>query len=354
MAAFRQGYPKDILSVTFDSNYRTSGTVSMPIFTFNESIKRVGKIIVNKILLSGNSYIFNTGNNSLGTINSTTITITAGTYTAATLAAAIQVSIRASGGGFTAATCTYSTSTYKFTITSGSVSTFTLDSSSTLAPILGFSANQTSVATATSDFAVYETRFIITVDNRTFIITQSAVDYTFTITAGNYSGTTLANEIQTQITLQLANFTVTYLANNHTIKFTCNASFTVKSTGSASALLGFTSNTDSTSNIVLAPYPLNIIGPTSIIVKSRAITNLRTTVANINSLSPDFICEFIWDNALGEFTFEQLENGSKIRSLVGGGSTLSSIDFRLCDDTGKILSLGVNGRWKIFVSLEIY
>jgi hypothetical protein len=207
MSAFRQAYPKDRISVTFDTEYKSSGVISAPVFTLNESVRRVGKISVDKIIFPASYFVFNNGNNILGPdINGGVINITAGTYTATALAAAIQVLIRATGGGFSAATCVYSAN--RFTITSGSVSTFTINSVSSISPIMGFSSDKTTVTTATSDFDVYENNIVIVGHNKSFVINQTATDYTFNITPGNYTGNTLANEIQTQILLQLANFSV--------------------------------------------------------------------------------------------------------------------------------------------------
>jgi hypothetical protein len=353
MSLFRQALPKDKLSITFDTNYRDSGTVSMPTFTFNESLKRVGKINVDKIVFPCSFFIFNTGNNTIGTINATTISVSASTYTASTLAAAIQTAIRATGGGFSAATCTYSEN--RFTIASGSVSTFSLNTAtSTLLPLMGFNTDHTTVTTATSDFLVYETSFVIVADNRSFIINQGGTDYTFYISAGNYTGNTLAIELQTQILLQLSGFTVSYNSNNYTLTFTGSSSFIFKSTGSASNALGFRANVSSTSNIVTSPYPIDIIGPTSVIIKSRILTNIRQMVVRTDDVYLDFVYEVLLNGDIGQIIYDDPIDSAELFMAASGGATVSSIDFRICDDTGKILDLGVTGRWKICLIFEIY
>lgn len=352
MASFRQSLPKDRILVAFDTDYRTAGTVSMPTFTLNESLKRIGKIIVDKIVFPCSYFIFNTGNNSLGTINSTAINITPGTYTASALAALIQVAIRATGGGFTNATCTYAN--FRFTISSGSVSTFTLDSTSSLVPLLGFNTTQSSVTSTTSEFLVYENSFVITGDNRSFIISQSSVDYTFNISVGNYTGNTLAVELQTQILLQLSNFSVTYNANNYTFIFEAAAPFIVKSTGSASQAIGFRQNVSSSSNIVRSPYPINIIGPTSIIIKSKTISNVRQMVVRANVIYTDSIYEFVLNGAAGDIIYDSPEDSSELFMAPSGGATINTLDFRICDDSGRIVDLGINGRWKIYLIFELY
>jgi hypothetical protein len=354
MSAFRQAFPKDRISVTFDTAYRSSGTVSMPIFTLNESLKRIGKIVVDKIVFPCSYFIFHSGNNSLGTINATEIIIPAATYTASTLAAAVQTAIRATGGGFSSATCSYNNITKLFTISSGSASTFNISALASLSPILGFTSNSNSITSVSSNFAIYEDNFVIVANNRSFVINQSATDYTFNIPVGNYSGNSLANELQTQILLQLSNFTVSYNSNNYTFVITANSSFTFKSTGTASSLLGFNTNVSSTSNIVVSPNPANIIGPTSVIIKSRTITNARQTYVRCNSIYIDNIYELLLNGDMGDIIYDNPDENNDIFIASSSGTSFTTIDFRICDDEGRIIDLGVNGRWKIILIFETY
>lgn len=353
MSSFRQSYPKDRIAVTFDTDYRSSGNVSSPVFTLNETVKRVGKISVDKIIFPCSYFVFNNGNNILTpNINGTAITITPGIYTEASLAAAIQTEIRNTGGGFSAATCVFANN--RFTISSGSVSTFTLSASGQLAKILGFTSDKTSVTNATSDFLIYEKKFVMSSSNRSFIINQASTDYTFNITPGNYSGVSLAIEMQSLIVLQLAGFVVSYNYNNYTFVITGNASFTFKATGTASLMLGFDVNVASASNIVVSPLPVNIIGPTSIIIKSRAISNVRQLVVRTSDIYNDAIYELLLNGGNGEVIYDNPDDPSEIYIATSGGASFTSLDFRIIDDSGKLLDLGVNGRWKIFLVFETY
>lgn len=358
MASFRNGLPKDKFNITFDTNYKADGTVSQPIFTLNETINRVGKVKIDRVELACSYFVFNTGNNVLGSnINGGNITITAGSYTPTTLATALQVAIRATGGGFSAATVTFSTVTHKYTISSGSVSTFTISTSSTMASLLGFNTNKTTVTSAVSDYAVYEDNIVLVADNRTFVITQSATDYTFVITAGNYNGLALAIHLQTRILLQLSNFTVTYNSNNYTFTFThTTTAFTFKgSISSAATALGFTGDVASTSLVVNSQQPVQIVGPTSILIKSRALTTPRQTIVRPNSIYIDCIYELSLNGNPGDIIYYDTyeETNELVMSTVGGAS-FTTIDFRILDDTGKIVDLGVNGRWKIYLVFETY
>jgi hypothetical protein len=357
LPTYKNSYPKDKLAITFDTQYKTSGTVSQPVFTFNETLNRVGKIKIDRVEIICSYFVFNTGNNVLGSnINGGTITITAGTYTPTTLASALQTAIRATGGGFSATTVTYSNTTYKYTITSGSVSTFTIDSSGEFAKILGFSSNKTTVTTATSDFAVYEQNIVLVADNRTFSVTQSAVTTNFVIPAGNYSGTTLASTMQTLLNATLSNFTVTYNTNNYTFTIThSSTAFTFHgSTSAAGVALGFPSDVASTSLSITSSQPVQIIGPTSMIIKSRALSAPRQFLVRPNIIYTDSIYELSLDGFAGDVIYDKPEDANELIMSTIGGASFSSIDFRLIDDTGKFVNLGTNGRWKIYLIFETY
>lgn len=357
MSSFRNSLIKDRFSVTFDTAYKTSGTTSYPTFTLNETINRVGKIKIDRVELACSYFVFNTGNNVLGSnINGGTITVAAGTYTPTSLATALQTAIRATGGGFSAATVTYSSTTFKFTITSGSVSTFTLSATSTLAPVMGFSATQSSTTSVTSDYPVYDTSIKLVADNRTFVINQSSTDYTFNIAAGNYEGVTLASSLQTLILATLSGFTVTYNSYNYTLTFThSSTAFTIKgASSSAGSALGITTNIASTSLSVSSATPVQIIGPTSILIKSHTLSQPRQLVVRSDSLYVECIYELSLDGSIGDVIYDKPEDANELIMATVGGASFSTIDFRLIDDTGRLLDLGINGRWKIYLIFETF
>lgn len=357
LVSYRNGYPKDKYTITFDTQYKTSGSISQPEYTLNESITRVGKIKVDRVELKCSYFAFNSGNNILGSnINGGTITITAGTYTPTTLAAALQTAIRATGGGFAAATVTYSSITYKYTISSGSVSTFTIDASGELAKILGFTSNKTTVTSATSDVSAYEQNIVLVASNQTFSVTSGVTTYNHTITAGNYNGITLAAHLQAIMIAQLAGYTVVYNSYNYTFTIThSSTAFTVNgSTSAAGVALGFPTNVSSTSLSASSTQPIQIIGPTSFIIKSRAISQVRQTIVRPNTIYTDSIYELSLNGNLGDIIYDNPDDGNELFLSTIGGVTFSTIDFRLLDDTGKIVDLGTTGRWKIYLIFEMY
>ncbi len=342
--------------LTLDSSNKSSGNLSTPFFTLSEQLNKVRTITLERAEIYYNWFLFNTGNNVLGSnINGSTITVSAGTYTPTTLASTLQTAIRATGGGFSAATVSYSSITYKYTITSGSASTFTIDASGNLAQILGFSSNKTTVTTATSDFAAYEQNIVLVADNRTFSITQSAVTTNFIIAAGNYSGTSLASAMQTLINASLSNFTVTFNSFNSTLTIThTTTAFTVLGNASASNILGFTSDVASTSLSASSIQSINITGNTSVIIKSNAIAPNIVYPAIQGSLYTNKIFEIPLAGAQNNVLFYTPSISNTLTFYSQGGISLSTIDLRIVDDNGKLVTFNANGRWKIYLILELY
>lgn len=341
--------------LTLDSTNRSSGNVSTPIFTLSETLPRVRSVTVDRAEIYYNWFYFNTGNNVLGSsINGSTITIAAGTYTPSTLSLTLQTAIRATGGGFSAATVTYSSLTYKYTISSGSVSTFTIASSGALAQILGFSSDKTLVTTATSDFAAYEQRIVLMADNRSFDVTQSAITATINIPAGSYSGSLLASHLQTQLNASFTNFTVTFNSYNSTLTFTHTTTDFTITYNAVAALLGFTSTASSSSFTLTSPQSINITGNTSVIIKSNALANNTLYPSIQGAQYANKIIEIPLAGAQNNVLFFETQKNNPVSFYFSRGISLSTIDLRLLDDNGKIVNFNVNGRWKLYITVDLF
>jgi len=148
----------------------------------------------------------------------TTISLTAGKYTGSQLATALQTAMNAASGGDTY-TVSYTASTGKFSIqnNTGNAGSLTLsfeNAATTAEDLLGFGASSVSVAvgssatgndaTATSgatlqhyvyDSTVGSAIFNVTSSNNTIYRGGSAI----TLTAGSYTGSELASEIQSKL-----------------------------------------------------------------------------------------------------------------------------------------------------------
>ncbi len=156
------------LTVVFNSALRNTGSVSstdyvvgLP-FMFPDKTNR--RMRLKSVVIPWNYYNVNSTNNSV-LVNAITVTITPGSYTAATLAVAIAAALNAAGIGFTGFTCTYSTTTFLFTIGSGAAITFHWESPlSTLQTIIGFpstlNAATTQVGTTAATLGIPNSLYI--------------------------------------------------------------------------------------------------------------------------------------------------------------------------------------------------
>jgi len=52
--------------------------------------------------------------------------------------------------------------------------------------------------------------------------------------------------------------------------------------------------------------------------------------------------------------FYTTQNDNIISFYSKAGISLSSIDMRLIEDTGKLVNFNANGRWKIYLIIELF
>lgn len=144
-----------------------------------------------------------------------------------------------------------------------------------------------------ASFVFHNSLQVINSTNNKLVMTDpSGVDYTMTITAGNYDATTLGTAIQT-----LANdlypttdpFTVTY--NTSTFKYTFShtvGNFTFKSTSTCLSLIGFPdgSSYTSTAKSLSSTYPANLSGENTLYIDipSLDVTNINGTNGSKSSV----------------------------------------------------------------------
>jgi hypothetical protein len=146
----------------------------------------------------------------------------------------------------------------------------------------------------------------------------------------------------------LADITVSYVSSSNKLKFTGSSSFTVKSTGTASRALGFVNNAASSSNIVTSEYGIYIYGFTSLIIKSNALS-----VSRLSKKTDESVYEAILDNVAGEILIDEPNIPYEITvSNLKNGLTLSAVDFRLYDENGVYVNIGLNGKFKLFCLIE--
>ena len=173
-----------------------------------------------------------------------------------------------------------------------------------------------------------------------------------TLTRGNYNANTLISEIQTQLVAAgITTITITISAITGLLTFTkTSGSFTLYYNGSTCfKVLGFNPTLDytSTASVLVAPFPLNLLGTLKLRVASYAlpISSLDSSVdGNLNILAAIPI------NA-GNFGLIMFENANNIQTTLDL-RLLDNFDLEILDDDGNLVNF--NGSyWTITMLLSI-
>jgi len=341
-------------SVVFDTATKTYGTETLPIFTIDPPLKRVRKVIIDKVVLPYSFYTFNTGNNDFDFNGPRTIN--AGIYTATELAAEVQRVLRLNYG-YEALTCTFTSGVEFRRFTIACALPFTIDIDNNLSRIMGFASenlyvNATSVR---SEFPIYETRFFIFADNRSFMIRQSSVTYTINIAEGTYTGAQIATELQNKLNDPLADFVVTYSPTTFKLTISNVTPFSILTTGTATNLLGFGGyTTEGAIGVVTAPNPVQLTRTYSILVKSYLLNKARNSIPKTNASQNDILYEFLINSSPGTVIYHEALTGNELNLTYRGGLNISSIDLRITDDFGRQISFTEFDRWKVHMTFETF
>lgn len=191
---------------------------------------------------------------------------------------------------------------------------------------------------------VYNNLLQISVDSNPSVV--------LTFTRGNYNATTFINEIKTQLTnAGITDITIVISSITGLLTFTkASGSFTLFSTGSTCfKLLGFNPslNYTSTASVLVAPYPLNLLGTLKLRIASLklSVNSIDSSVSgNLNILSAIPI------NA-GNFGLIAYENTTNITNQLNL-KVLDGFDLEILDDDGNLINF--NGcYWTISMLLTI-
>ncbi len=175
---------------------------------------------------------------------------------------------------------------------------------------------------------------------------------TLTLTRGNYNANTLITEIQAQLAIAgITSITVTISSVTGLLTFTrSTGNFTLYASGSTCfKLLGFvtTSNYTSTTSVLIAPYPCNLLGTLKLRIASYQllINALDSSVeGNLNILASIPI------NA-GNFGLIMYENTNNIQNQLNT-RVLDGFDLEIIDDDGNLINF--NGTyWTLTLLLSI-
>jgi len=178
---------------------------------------------------------------------------------------------------------------------------------------------------------------------------DDGVPYTITIPTGNYNFNTLSS---TMTALFLANTTVMVITinrQNGILTFTGNDSFEFLPTSTILRVLGFipTVITPSVGLELTAPYPLNLLSPLKLKIKSTAITasNLDTATNGYSNL----ISTFPVDQP--SFGLIIHENKNIVKYIVRN-DIVDDVDIQITDENDNLINFN-NIDWCITLMLEI-
>ncbi len=173
---------------------------------------------------------------------------------------------------------------------------------------------------------------------------------TVTLTRGNYNANTLITEIETKLDAVGIKMVITISKTTGLLTFTHNNSeFTFYSTSTCLKVLGFNPalNYTSVSRVIIAPYPLNLLGT----LKMR-IASLGLSVNSIDSSVGGSlnILASIPINA-GNFGLIMYENTNNITNQLNL-RVLDGFDLEILDDDQNLINFN-NAYWTITMLLSI-
>ena len=178
---------------------------------------------------------------------------------------------------------------------------------------------------------------------------DDGIPYTITIPTGNYNFNTLSS---TMTALFLANTTVMTISinrQNGILTFTGTDIFDFLPTSTILRVLGFipTVITPSVGVILTAPYPLNLLSPLKLKIKSTAITasNLDTSTNGYSNL----ISTFPVDQP--SFGLIIHENKNIVKYIVRN-DIVDDVDIQITDENDNLINFN-NIDWCITLMLEI-
>ena len=185
----------------------------------------------------------------------------------------------------------------------------------------------------------------INIYNNILKIQISTITYTLTLTRGNYNATSLITEIQTQLTINaITDLTLSISSTTGLLTFTkTTGSFTLISSGSTIyEVLGFVVGTNytSTSQKIIAPFPLNLLGT----------LRLRICSYELSTNNIDFSLITL-PIETGNFGLIQYTNITNIKATLNNTS-LDGFDISIIDDDNNYVNFN-NINWTMTFVLTL-
>ena len=177
----------------------------------------------------------------------------------------------------------------------------------------------------------------------------NGIDYSITVPQGNYNFNTLADTMTGLFLGNGAVMSISINRQNGILTFTGVFAFTFYSTSTILRVLGFLTTADSISIgvILTAPFPLNLLSPLKLKIKSTAITasNLDTSTNGFSNI----ISTFPVDQP--SFGLIIHENKNIVKYIVRN-DIVDDVDIQITDENDNLINFN-NIDWCITLMLEI-
>jgi len=170
-----------------------------------------------------------------------------------------------------------------------------------------------------------------------------------TLDQGNYSGTSFAAHLVAKLDALYAGWTILYSSNTYKIRFQHTGNFELKSSGTASALLGLVGDSGVTTDFT-APGISNLSGPNYVLIRSDTLTRPMKNRPLLGVADSDVLYKMTIQTGPGTTLIEK--NVFPNPYVYPVRQTLTTIDFQLQDPDGNLLDL--NGqRWSLTLVFDI-
>lgn len=182
--------------------------------------------------------------------------------------------------------------------------------------------------------------YTINAVNNVLTYTVSGTTYTITIPVGNYNANTLITVMISKFSLNGHTITPTISKINGLLTFTGTVDFIFKKTGSTIfTILGFTVDSSSSSFILNALYPLNLLGIKRLSILSNSLA-INSYTSNNNSTQNILGTIEIDAPTFGLVMYRNLSNMSGILKV----NKIDSIDISIQDEDGNYIDFN-NINW---------
>lgn len=175
------------------------------------------------------------------------------------------------------------------------------------------------------------------------------ITYLFQLTNGNYSATTLVQEIIFQMSLQSFPIpTINFNKSNGKLTFIFSQSTTILTPNSTiKDILGL-GTTSLTGTVIECPYPLNLLGVKLLNITSSSLA--VSSFSSVNNSNLSILASIPIDQAF--FNMVSYTNQSDLQKYELTTDYVNSIDLQILDEAGNYIDFN-NSDWSITLGISI-